>query len=856
MLTDTTIKPGYTTPIDNVGRDFYTPALINSVRYDRISGYFSARSLLYFSKGIEGLIRNNGKYRLIISSEISETDYELIKQGYELKEHQFVLPDFSGLVNSIDQMHLSNLAYLISIGLVDIKIGFTPYGLFHAKYGTMTDLDGNSIYFSGSFNETENAFINNFERIDVKKSWISEADSEYIHSEQRNFDLLWNGDNQDGLLFVKNVNDILKNELVKYSKGRLIMDSAIMKQNALIMYIDTDSLHIQDNLNGVQINTSSRKIKRLKKFMTGGILWNFKKNIGYKDIQTIIDIFEKEAVREGFNFVVADSVYEFISNSQFKIDEIARRGFLIKNKDASLTDDIMSFQKVLDVEIIRSLYPEQLWVSYYMARMQRVGNFSVPGAGKTSMVYGAYAYLSSPKVSQIDKMVVIGPKNSFLAWKTEFYAVFGNKRKLNVLDVQSTDFRKEQFYKNVTQYNLILVNYESLKTHYNDLINLINAKTLLIFDEVHKVKGIEAITPKYAMAIAERASFKFVLTGTPIPNGYSDIYNLLHILYPEEYRDYFGFTISNLQKADQVIGQEINDKLFPFFWRVTKKDLNVPEVEPDKVCKVKASDDEQDVINLLWLKYGHNPFKLYIRLIQLASNPELLQKNINRSLFVDVENDDSGATYNLDFEFSDEMSDEPDYSASDLLIINKIKESTKFKKAVEKAELLIKKGEKPIVWAIFIDTIDKFANEMRKKGYKIAVIYGSVKAMNREKIIKKFQNGNYDLLISNPHTLAESVSLHRVSHVAMYLEYSFNLTHMLQSRDRIHRLGLKENQKTNYYYFELEGKPGERNTIDDKIYNRLKEKEKIMLEAIEGNQLVPNFSIDEKQEILNFMAEN
>ena len=54
MLTDITINPGYTTPIDDVGRDFYTPALMNSVRYDRISGYFSAKALSYFSKGIEG----------------------------------------------------------------------------------------------------------------------------------------------------------------------------------------------------------------------------------------------------------------------------------------------------------------------------------------------------------------------------------------------------------------------------------------------------------------------------------------------------------------------------------------------------------------------------------------------------------------------------------------------------------------------------------------------------------------------------------------------------------------------------------------------------------------------------------
>jgi len=76
--------------------------------------------------------------------------------------------------------------------------------------------------------------------------------------------------------------------------------------------------------------------------------------------------------------------------------------------------------------------------------------------------------------------------------------------------------------------------------------------------------------------------------------------------------------------------------------------------------------------------------------------------------------------------------------------------------------------------------------------------------------------------VTNPHTLAESVSLHMIAHDAIYLEYSFNLTHMLQSRDRIHRLGLNKDQETNYYYFCLNGHPESRSTIDKKIYNKLK----------------------------------
>ena len=59
------------------------------------------------------------------------------------------------------------------------------------------------------------------------------------------------------------------------------------------------------------------------------------------------------------------------------------------------------------------------------------------------------------------------------------------------------------------------------------------------------------------------------------------------------------------------------------------------------------------------------------------------------------------------------------------------------------------------------------------------------------KLINDFRDGDVEVMISNPNTLGESISLHQTVHDAIYFEYNFNLTFMLQSRDRIHRLGLK-----------------------------------------------------------------
>ncbi|WP_252897701.1 helicase-related protein [Amylolactobacillus amylophilus] len=137
------------------------------------------------------------------------------------------------------------------------------------------------------------------------------------------------------------------------------------------------------------------------------------------------------------------------------------------------------------------------------------------------------------------------------------------------------------------------------------------------------------------------------------------------------------------------------------------------------------------------------------------------------------------------------------------------------------------------------------------------LVHGETDKNQRVELINEFRDGNIQVLVSNPQTLAESISLHQSVHDAVYFEYDFNLTFMLQSRDRIHRLGLKDNQYTRYYYLQTAGedafsdRPG---YIDEKIYARLKEKENIMYSAIDDNTLskeYPDNEIDEAIKIID-----
>ena len=84
------------------------------------------------------------------------------------------------------------------------------------------------------------------------------------------------------------------------------------------------------------------------------------------------------------------------------------------------------------------------------------------------------------------------------------------------------------------------------------------------------------------------------------------------------------------------------------------------------------------------------------------------------------------------------------------------------------------------------------------------------------------------MIIANPFAVSESISLHKVCHNAIYIERSFNAAHFIQSKDRIHRYGLKPGTQTNYYYLLSE------NSIDEVIHDRLIAKETRLREIIES----------------------
>ncbi|WP_456276488.1 SNF2-related protein [Bacillus sp. AK128] len=851
MFNQLTLQPSYYTKTDNsdIVEEFYNPVLSVAIQYDRVSAYFSSKALAAYAKGLSGLIHNGGKMRLIVSLEISEDDFESIKAGYNLREEikDKIESSLEDDLSLEEEKNYSNLAHLIALRHVDVKIGFTKKGIFHSKFGLCKDSDGNVIYFTGSNNETEAAIQSNYEAFDVTASWLcSDFDIQKLYRAESEFEKLWNLTDNTSFVYVKEINEIVRKKIIQFDKGRVILNTDTLTEDSLVLTYENDRIVLYDNLQSYQITSRDMAISQKLVPYYDGDYPNFSPELSYIEIQDVISILEKYAKRKKFNFIVSKSLKDFLTTMAYFIKERADYGKAIKyyeeELDPIVAERFNKFQDIVGVELQRTLRPKQMWSAFFMCEMRNAANFSVPGAGKTSMVYGTFGYLNSRAVDKVDKIVMVGPKNSFLSWKDEFQANFEDKKALKVLDVQKTKLSEFEFRLESGDRNLILVNYESLPKYESALSDIIDSRTMLVFDEVHKIKGLTSVRAQAAKRISVKAGYKYALTGTPIPNTYQDIYNLLNILYDDEYKIFFNFNKNDLKEPSPVMVEKINDKLYPFFWRTNKNELGVPAANEDDLVQVLASPEEQEVINLLYRKYGRSAFHLYIRLIQASANPELLLKSVD---YIEMYGEEDNPWREME-------SDQIVFTEDEIELIRRVPKSSKYYAAIDLAKNLHAEGKQTIIWCMFVNTIDKVYQDLRLKGIKAGVIYGSTPQDERDKMIKAFKNKEIDVLVTNPHTLAESVSLHHTCHDAIYLEYSFNLTHMLQSRDRIHRLGLKDTDYTQYYYFMLQGNEGERNTIDERIYHRLKEKEKRMVDAIERGVLEPDPEVDLEEIIALF----
>jgi SNF2 family DNA or RNA helicase len=431
-------------------------------------------------------------------------------------------------------------------------------------------------------------------------------------------------------------------------------------------------------------------------------------------------------------------------------------------------------------------------------------NFSVPGAGKTATTLVLIRLLISRGV--IDRAVVVCPKSAFEAWLDEPGKVFEDGLSTQVFDGPIID-RKTQ---------ILIVNFEKAEaSNKRSLIKqwLSQGSGLLVIDEAHRIKrGSSGKRWLACMDLSSVSKRVELLTGTPMPQSYADLRNLFSISWKVVPKGQFTDTrLSNLEPGG-------------LFVRTTKSQLNLPKANfvsvPIAMGKLQSeiyhaitksyqglfSVNENDIATLR--KKG----RAIMTVLAAATNPALIRKDSKEELLKELRWPPL------------ELASNPELiTALNSYMSHEV--PTKYEWVSKFVANSASAGRKVLVWSSFVGNLELLKKTL--KPFNPAVIHGSVERVDREEELKRFRfDPACSVLLTNPQTLGEGISLHETAHDAIFVDRTYNAAQYLQALDRIHRLGLRDDVETNFYLLQAEG------TIDKRVEVRLAAK----IEAL-GNML-------------------
>ena len=446
-----------------------------------------------------------------------------------------------------------------------------------------------------------------------------------------------------------------------------------------------------------------------------------------------------------------------------------------------------------------------------ISHLPGAATFSVPGAGKTTEAL-AFFFVNA---TDIDRLLVVAPKNAFSAWDEQLDACMGEnygkfvRLRGGEAAIQIALRANPRF---------MLITYDQLSRVKNTIVPLLSSGNIYMFlDESHRIKGGKQI--KRADAILEMAHLpkrKLIMSGTPMPQSPKDMVSQFSFLYPTK----------------DVTDTTVIDLIQPIFVRTTKGQLGIPKLD-HRVVQVPMTQLQREIYKTLKSEVRRqlNPVlsdssryelrrigKCVMKVMEFVSNPSLLSND-------------------MDYAF--------DRRVGALLLES---DGPKIDYVCRRARQLAAEGKKVLIWSSFVQNVELIALRLSDLGAEF--IHGGVDAGDesdfdtREGKIKRFHTDDTcKVLVANPAACSEGISLHKVCQYAIYLDRSFNAAHYMQSEDRIHRLGLSPDAKPQIEFVECE------DSIDQVVRTRLELKVKTMAQALEDSSLsVEISSVDYDEE--------
>lgn len=556
------------------------------------------------------------------------------------------------------------------------------------------------------------------------------------------------------------------------------------------------------SLSGMAISSIWERIKQY--VVASGGEYRFSPNrieLSWTSVLSVVREFGPQQRSLNFRFRPVGQAKEKISEfvEQYKSVQRARSKLSIELSTAQIGEMLRSkgFTR-------RELKPFQLRDLQRLAALPNGANFSVPGAGKTTVTLALHVLIRRPG----QKLLIVCPKSAFPAWREVVQeciapdAADGNAEPFTVLSGSSEKIERS-LRSDKTRF---VINYD-LMIQIPDVITSFLARNPvhLVLDESHRMKaGTKSQRGALLLGVAALPIRRDILSGTPMPQSPSDIQSQLDFLWPGT-----GLAL------DISRGKSPRDVLGELYVRTTKQELGLPK--PNRCfVKVEMSPGQMALYGIVRDEALREFSKLntakgldivgakrsVMRLLQLSANPVLAL----RSMAISATGLDSGI-------IDEVLAEGP---------------STKMVAVADLVRSLAKVERKSVVWTIFTDTItqmERLLADLNPVALHGAVASGDPEdTETREGRIRRFHiDPACKVLIANPAAAGEGISLHQVCHEAIYLDRSYVTTHYLQSIDRIHRLGLDPDVQTNVHIFQTMAPKG-LGCIDHSVSRRLAQK--------------------------------
>lgn len=449
----------------------------------------------------------------------------------------------------------------------------------------------------------------------------------------------------------------------------------------------------------------------------------------------------------------------------------------------------------------RQLKPFQLRDISRLLSLPHGANFSVPGAGKTTVTFALALLVSTGE----EHLFVVSPKAAFPAWQAiidECMAADASpamREKFTLLN--GSEAENEALLRSGRK--RFLMSYDLLVRQQPMIANYLSRqKVHLVLDESHRMKaGLGSQRGAFLISVAGSPVRRDILSGTPMPQDANDMASQLKFLWPGQ-----GYDLQ-IQR-----GVAPRDVLGSLYVRTTKDELGLPPatrhfydvamapgqqalygVVKDEILRQLSKTISQNGPDFLTAR------KSVMRLLQLSSNPLLALQAMSR----DMPHLSSG--------IADQVIEEG--------------VSWKMREVCAHARALAKHGQKTVIWTIFTQSILDLLTNLAD--LTPTALYGAIASGSpddpetREGRLRKFhEDPNCMVMVANPAAAGEGISLHTVCHDAIYLDRSYVSTHYLQSIDRIHRLGLPPGTLTNIHIYRTKA-PAGLGSVDLSVSRRL-----------------------------------